>query len=269
MFLNLQRGIDIDQVGMTLLGTSATTTAGTPFDFVGNLLSAMASRITAPATSTSEAASTSATSTGATSTPSIADTFFGAIFSRIAQWFADAANGITDFFAKVGHFEEVYATKLCAGATCVTETQLQAMLASAGQSPGAAPSPSASSGSSSVPIASSSATLGSSTPPSITIAGNNPAHIHVGDTYQDLGATAEGSAGRDLGVKTFLNGALVSDIILDTSTTTTDTIDYVATDTNGLTSTTTRTVIVEAANSTPSVTRAPDAATIEATSPAQ
>ena len=63
------------------------------------------------------------------------------------------------------------------------------------------------------------------------IAGANPAHINVGDTYSDLGATAKDSAGHDLGVKTFLNGALVSDIVLDTSTTTTDTIDYAATDT--------------------------------------
>ena len=45
----------------------------------------------------------------------------------------------------------------------------------------------------------------------------------------------------------FLNDTLVSDIVLDTSTTTTDTIDYVATDQNGLTSTTTRTVIVDTA----------------------
>ena len=38
----------------------------------------------------------------------------------------------------------------------------------------------------------------------------------------------------------------MSDIVLDTSTTTTDTIDYVVADQNGLTSTSTRTVIVEA-----------------------
>ena len=49
-----------------------------------------------------------------------------------------------------------------------------------------------------------------------------------------------------IGIKT-LNGALVSDIVLDTSTTTTDTIDYVVTDQNGLTSTSTRTVIVDTA----------------------
>ena len=82
----------------------------------------------------------------------------------------------------------------------------------------------------------------------ITIAGNNPAHIKLGDTYQDLGATAKDSEGHDLGVKTFLNGALVSDIVLDTSATSTDTIDYVATDTNGLTSTSTRTVYIEPAS---------------------
>jgi hypothetical protein len=67
-------------------------------------------------------------------------------------------------------------------------------------------------------------------------------HIHVAD----LSATAKDSASHDLGVKTFLNGALVSNIVLDTSTTTTDTIDYVPTDTNGLTSTTTRTIFIEA-----------------------
>ena len=47
---------------------------------------------------------------------------------------------------------------------------------------------------------------------------------------------------------TAFNGTLVSDIVLDTSTTATDTIDYVATDQNGLTSTSTRTVIIQAAN---------------------
>jgi hypothetical protein len=94
VFLDLQRGINIDQIGMTLLGASATTTAGTPFDIVGTLLSSIVSRITAPAASTtatsSAATSTSATSTvrtstTATSTPSIADAFFGALFSRIEQ----------------------------------------------------------------------------------------------------------------------------------------------------------------------------------------
>ncbi|HEX5862846.1 MAG TPA: immunoglobulin-like domain-containing protein, partial [Casimicrobiaceae bacterium] len=87
----------------------------------------------------------------------------------------------------------------------------------------------------------------------LTIAGENPAHIRVGDTYADLGATITGpQADLNLGIKTFLNGTLVSDIVLDTSTTTTGTIDYVVTDQNGLTSTSTRTVFIEpVAPSTP------------------
>jgi hypothetical protein len=55
--------------------------------------------------------------------------------------------------------------------------------------------------------------------------------------------------GHDLGYKTFLDGALVSNIIIDTSQVATDTIDYVATDTWGNTATSTRTVIIEASPS--------------------
>jgi hypothetical protein len=88
---------------------------------------------------------------------------------------------------------------------------------------------------------------GTSTPPSITIAGNNPATIHVGDTYNDLGATAKDSVGHDLGLKYFLNGALVSNIVIDTSSVATDTIEYVATDSAGNSATSTRVLIIEAA----------------------
>ena len=49
----------------------------------------------------------------------------------------------------------------------------------------------------------------------------------------------------NLGIKTFLNGTLVSNIVLDTSAVATDTIDYVATDTAGLTSTSTRTILID------------------------
>ena len=64
-----------------------------------------------------------------------------------------------------------------------------------------------------------------------------------------------GQAGdTNLGYKTFLNGALVSNIVIDTSQVATDTIDYVATDNAGLTATSTRTVIVEAAANTATAT---------------
>jgi hypothetical protein len=81
--------------------------------------------------------------------------------------------------------------------------------------------------------------------------GDNPAIIHIGDTYADLSATITGSQGDlNLGIKTFLNDRLVSNIVLDTTAMATDTIDYVTTDDAGLTSTSTstRTVLIEAAN---------------------
>ncbi|HEY5382965.1 MAG TPA: hypothetical protein VIJ88_00170, partial [Candidatus Paceibacterota bacterium] len=48
--------------------------------------------------------------------------------------------------------------------------------------------------------------------------------------------------------QTFVNGVLESQIVIDTSQVATATIDYVATDTWGNTATSTRTVIIEAAN---------------------
>jgi hypothetical protein len=82
--------------------------------------------------------------------------------------------------------------------------------------------------------------------PVITVNGENPAHIHVGDTYSDLSAVITApEEEKNLGIKTYLNGTLVSDIVLDTTSAATDTIDYVVTGHSGLTSTSTRQVIVE------------------------
>jgi len=57
----------------------------------------------------------------------------------------------------------------------------------------------------------------------------NPAYAAIGTTI--TGPTAD----LNLGIKTFLNGALVSNIVIDTSEPATDTIDFVATDQSGLT----------------------------------
>ena len=175
---------------------------------------------------------------------------------------ADTVAGFADHFATkeltftraegdyVGAREINAHERFCIGLTCITESQFQALLASAGQSSSASPAPDASSYTPTTP----------NTPPTITIAGENPAHIHVGDKYGDLGATISApEADKNLGIKTYLNGTLVSDIVLDTSTTGTDTIDYVVTDQNGLTSTSTRTVLIE-----PSAELPPPAAPIAA-----
>jgi hypothetical protein len=54
------------------------------------------------------------------------------------------------------------------------------------------------------------------------------------------------NADKNLGLKYFLNGALVSDIAIDATQVATDTVQYVATDPTGLTATSTRTVLIEA-----------------------
>jgi hypothetical protein len=54
--------------------------------------------------------------------------------------------------------------------------------------------------------------------------------IHIGDSYVDLGATITASdADKNPGIRTFVNGRLVSSIVIDTSQVATDTVHYVAT----------------------------------------
>jgi hypothetical protein len=169
-----------------------------------------------------------------------------ALSSEVQNLIAEVQGFAQSFTSAVGNFGKVNTQQLCiidsAGTPiCVTGDQLAALLA--GQ---LAPT---SSSEVSIPAS-------TTTPPTITIMGNNPAIIEVGENYSDLGAIAKDSAGNDLGLKYFLNGALVSNIVLDTSAVATDTIDYVSIDTYGNTATSTRTVIVEAAPNTNTTTTA-------------
>jgi hypothetical protein len=144
-----------------------------------------------------------------------------------------------------GQGNEIDVQKLCIGSTCVTEDQLKAILSSANQSPASGSTSSSDSSATSSEV---------NTPPVISINGNNPAIVQVNATYNDLGATITGpQADLNLGITTFLNGTLTSNIAIDTSAAATDTIDYVATDSGGLAATSTRIVIVEAASSSPSI----------------
>jgi hypothetical protein len=98
-----------------------------------------------------------------------------------------------------------------------------------------------------------SASVASTSAPIISINGNNPAILNVGDTYADLGATITGpQADLNLGIKTFLNGTLTDNVAIDTSAAVTDTIDYVVTDNAGNTATSTRTIIISASATTSS-----------------
>jgi Chaperone of endosialidase/Domain of unknown function (DUF5011) len=139
--------------------------------------------------------------------------------------------------AIAGFANSFHTQQLCVGSTCINQQQLAGLLAleQQGQVQISASTP---------PTIS-----GTTTPPSINIQGNNPATINVGDTYTDLGAIVHDNQGHDLSYRTFINGVLSGNILIDTSQVATDTIDYVATDTWGNTSTSTRTVIIEAATS--------------------
>jgi len=151
---------------------------------------------------------------------------------NLIAWLANANNGIGKILAG-----EVDTQKLCVGSTCINQQQLTALLAS--QNAGSSGQGSDSSGVS--------ATSTPDTPPVIQINGDNPAIVQVSATYNDLGATITGpQADLNLGIETYLNGALTSPVQLDTSQPATDTIDYVVTDGEGNTATSTRTVIIQA-----------------------
>ena len=65
------------------------------------------------------------------------------------------------------------------------------------------------------------------------ILGNNPAQIPLRAAYIDLGAVVSDDANDNMGIDTFLNGTAVSQIQIDTSTTSVSTVTYKATDKNG------------------------------------
>jgi hypothetical protein len=159
----------------------------------------------------------------------------------LAANLSSLATRVSSLEAAVAGFADKFTTKqLCVKKSdgtpvCLTGDQLASILSGTPSVQISAPTP---------PMIS-----GTTTPPLINIQGNNPATINVGDTYTDLGAIAHDNQGRDLSYRTFINGVLSGNILIDTSQVATDTIDYVATDTWGNTATSTRTVIIGAATS--------------------
>ena len=154
-----------------------------------------------------------------------------------------------NLFAQTITVDTVQAQKLCLGQTCVNESQLKAGQGGSVQVDG----DSGSTGAAAAPTG-----LPDDASPIISINGDNPATINIGDTYSDLGAnvsdTGTGQAGdSNLGVSANVDGGAtttLSQINLDTTVAGTHTIIYSATDQNGLTGTATRTVNVVDTNAT-------------------
>jgi hypothetical protein len=82
--------------------------------------------------------------------------------------------------------------------------------------------------------------------PVITINGNNPATVQVGDAYADLGASVTDDKDQNLGIHIFVGDTEVPTVSLDTSTTTMYSIIYRATDSDDNTGEAIRTVNVVA-----------------------
>jgi hypothetical protein len=105
-----------------------------------------------------------------------------------------------------------------------------------GQSQGAPSNSSAADTTSAPPQTSSSLTL--------QVLGNNPANIPLHSSYADLGAVVIDPRSPNLGYYTYQNGNKVDSPIIDTSKPDTFTIEYRATDVDGVVVTATRTVLV-------------------------
>jgi len=182
-------------------------------------------------------------STTATSTPesqSFVDGFWKNIFTQITTWLADATNGIGNVFADVFHAK----SEICVDDQCLNKDDVRALLALAH---GANTNPTATT-TDPTPIYIASSTPDTSSPV-ISIVGNNPAEVTVGSAYADLGATVtdtngDGTVNNNLGLHFSVDGISVTDISLDTSTSSVHEIVYSAVDGAGNWGYATRTVNV-------------------------
>jgi hypothetical protein len=164
--------------------------------------------------------------------------------TNLVAWFANAQNGIGDLFATAIHAHTVTADQLCAGNVCVNQQQLAALLCAAAS--GSQVTNSGNATSSGAASTTSSGAAGGAAP-IISVSGNNPATVNVGDVYNDLGATITApQADLNLGLTIVVDGATSTSgtVQLDTSVPGTHTILYTVTDPAGLTASSMRTVNV-------------------------
>jgi hypothetical protein len=217
------------------------------------------------------------TTTDATTSDAVlwGHSFFQNLFARVTSWLADTNNGIAKIFTKELVAENVTTKTLCltddSGAkTCITKAQLDNLLQ--GQAAGAAATsaaPTSGSGSSS------SGTSTDTEAPVVSVQGNNPASVNVGDTYNDLGASATDNVDQNLSIKASIDGGAqvdLSAITIDTSIAGDHTITYSATDAAGNTGTNIRIVHVvdpnaSQASASSTGTTTPDTSSASSTTP--
>jgi surface protein with Ig-like domain len=165
---------------------------------------------------------------------------------------------IHDLYVTIIHAQHVHSDDLClkksdGSEACITGDQLAAMEAAGAPNAGSSGGAPAT-----IPATAEAAASG---PAIIVINGENPANITVGATYVDLGAQITApQADLNLGIHLYIDGAPTDAVQLDTTQPGTHSIDYVVTDAAGLTSTSTRAVIVSAPANDNQATSTPPAA---------
>ncbi|OHA80316.1 MAG: hypothetical protein A2675_00680 [Candidatus Yonathbacteria bacterium RIFCSPHIGHO2_01_FULL_51_10] len=181
-------------------------------------------------------------------------TFVGRFFDRITGWLADAANGLTTVFANVFNAKE----KICVDGECLTKSDIKALLEIAH-------------GSSQSANAAIDSTTAALTPIVISINGNNPATLNIGDTYGDLGALIiSPESAKNFGIKASLDGGPdmdISQISIDTTAAGTHTVVYSVIDQNNLTTTAERVVNVVGVTPAQEVAEDTGTTTTEITTP--
>ncbi|KKT58771.1 MAG: hypothetical protein UX43_C0024G0001, partial [Candidatus Giovannonibacteria bacterium GW2011_GWB1_46_20] len=173
------------------------------------------------------------------------------ILSANGNWSIDENGKLT--------VKEIQTDKLCVGSTCITETELKALLEQKGIAPAETPPSSSTLGVDGPQTPSvfpeGGETISDTVPPTITILGNNPAEIEVGAAYSDMGVTVLDNVNQNLGYTASVDGPPGGEasgpefpqgdgLTIDTSQLGTHTIIYTATDQAGNTATASRTVNV-------------------------
>jgi endosialidase-like protein len=179
--------------------------------------------------------------------------------TKLTAWFADASNGITDLFVKVGHFNKVCAKNSDGSETCVTGDQMKSMLA--GSAAAGAPNNGSQSGVPASVSANFGGDAGSSTttapvvnnPPTLIVNGNSPAQWPLNQIWND-----------NLGALFTHNGiaeTVYSTSTIDTTVAGTSTVNYWATiPTSGAILHATRAVVVAGAANDNQASSTPSAA---------
>jgi len=181
----------------------------------------------------------------------------GGIFDSILEWLEGRVVKAKEFVADIFRAKEVKTDKLCVGEVCVNEEQLRTLLENNGMNnqdtsnppEGEAGPPEGEAGPPEGEAGNDSNDQTDTTPPTLTLQGNNPAVIDVGSSYNDMGVVVIDNVDENIGFTVFIDGVEIgrntTEVSVDTSEAGEWSISYSATDNAGNTATTTRDVIVE------------------------